>query len=115
MSLVTEERAVIDARGVQLDRERDAAGLAELIAVHAKSADRRHAAATRIARASSTSKAPRSQKTSAHLDFGAQAVEHRAAHEVHVAVAVAGVLLGHDVRAEEGHFVAELTGDVEQP
>ena len=68
----------------------------------------------RIARDSSTSKAPRSQKTSAHFDFGAQASSIASAHEVHVAVAVVAVLRRHDVGAEERDLVAELTGDVEQ-
>ena len=42
-------------------------------------------------------------------------VEHLAADQVDVVVGAALVLGGHHVRAEEGHVVGELAGDVAQP
>ena len=60
------------------------------------------------ARAWSASKAPRSQNTSTHRACGAQASSIGAGHQVDVLRRVVGVLLGHDVRAEERRLLGEL-------
>ena len=92
--------AVVHRRRAQLDREPDARAGAELAGVQPRVEPGGRARREDV-RASSTSKAPRSQNTSIHRACGAQAVSISPVTRSTYAVAVVAELGGNDVRAEE--------------
>ncbi len=106
-------RAVIDARGVHLDRERDAARLAELIAVHAKPKAGRPRTRQDRARLIDVEGAAVTEDVGP-LGLRRAGIEHRTAHHLDVGAAVVCVLRRHDVGAEERDLVAEDVGDVDE-
>ena len=107
--VVREIRAVVDRRGLQLDREPHARPEPELVAVHAQAEPGPPARLEHRPRLVGVERALLAE----HVDparVRPARVEHLAAHQVDVLVRAVLVLRRQGVRAEEGHVVGELGG-----
>ena len=111
--VVTEVRTVIHARGVQFDRQRDAAGRPELIAVHSKLQSGRLRGGQNCARLVDVEGTPVAKHVGP-LRLRCADFEHRPSYEVHVRFAVVDVFRRHDVGAQKRHFIAELVRDIDE-